>query len=175
MKTFAKKFVPANLALPGRAMTPEDRPAEVTEAKKKWKESEENRQLLFKLLAVAAERTAKACESLQGLGEQLAHMSGDGRGEESAFMTNIADSHRQCADCMATFKDALKEQVLAMREIEKLSNAPLVKAKQDFKKAEDLVQRSKKELEKRRKASGGVDDREDNTVLTRFHKGQIVS
>jgi len=60
---------------------------------------------------VAADRTAKAWESWQGVGEQLAHMSGDGRGEEFAFLTNIGDAQRQCADCMAAFKDVLNEQV----------------------------------------------------------------
>jgi hypothetical protein len=39
MKTFAKKLIP------GRAVPPEERPIEVTEAKRKWKEAVVDRQV----------------------------------------------------------------------------------------------------------------------------------
>jgi hypothetical protein len=39
MKTFAKKLIP------GRAAPPEERPIEVTEAKRKWKEAVADRQV----------------------------------------------------------------------------------------------------------------------------------
>ena len=46
----------------------------------------------------------QAWESCEGLGEQLSHMSGDGLGEEQAFLTNVADAQRQCAHCFASLK-----------------------------------------------------------------------
>ena len=101
-------------------------------------------QLLTKLLAVAADRTAKAWESWQGVclcfsvsvsvggcmcaceracqgmtclcaavGEQLAHMSGDGRGEEMALCINVADAQRQCAESMCALNEVLNAQVPA--------------------------------------------------------------
>ena len=42
MKTFAKKLMPT---IPGRTVPSEDRPIEVIEAKKKWKESAVDRQV----------------------------------------------------------------------------------------------------------------------------------
>ena len=38
-------------------------------------------------------------------------MAGDGRSLELALLVNVADAQRQCADCMATFRDVLTEQV----------------------------------------------------------------
>ena len=34
-----------------------------------------------------------------GVSEQLLHMSGDGRGEELAMFTNVADAQRQAPIC----------------------------------------------------------------------------
>jgi hypothetical protein len=44
--------------MPGR-VPPEDRPVEVTEAKKRWKQAVANRHLLCKLIALVAEHTTK--------------------------------------------------------------------------------------------------------------------
>jgi len=159
MKAF-KKLVPT---IKSRA-TPDDRPPEVTEAKRRYKEAAVDRQLLSRLLAVAADRTARAWESWQGVAEQLTHMSGDGRGEELAFLTNLADAQRQCADYLALLKDALGEQAVALQQIEKTSSASVTQAKQSFKKSEEALAKARKDFKKSEDAKRGADEWDDVAV-----------
>ena len=59
--------------------------------------------------------------------------------------------------CVHTLTHACaRTQVGAMREIEKETNSLVVKAKLDFKKSEEQLQKGKKEREKRLKASGAA-------------------
>ena len=153
-------------SLLGARVPPADRPAEVVEASERWKDSERNRVLLAKLITVAAERTAKAWESWQGVSEQLAHMSGDGRSAESAFLVNVADAQRQCADCLAPLKDALTHQARALREIDKCRSPVVKSAKGEFKRAEEAVQKAKRDRDKRMKSSGAKDERDDDAIAT---------
>ena len=170
MKTF-KKFVPT---IKARA-SPEDRPPEVTEAKKRWKEAAVDRRLLSQLIAVASDRTARAWESWQGVADQLTHMSGDGRGAEEAFFTNIADAQRQCADCLSLLRDVLSDQAVAMQKIDKSTSAPVAKAKQEFKKSEELLQKGKKDREKRLKAAGGGAEEDEDTAVRGLHNAMTAA